>query len=155
MRGFLNGHTGWVIRHDVPRSSRYAPDLAKDAVAIAVRRYYGWFVLLGIVLPAAAGAWYYMSISGAVIGTFWGGFVRLAVGHQIIWAVNSVGHFFGRRPYDTGCKSADQWLLAVPYFGESWHNNHHRPPHQRGFTSGGGSSTWDGASSVGLHWPDS
>ena len=127
-QGFLQGHVGWVIRHDVPMPSQYAPDLAKDPVSTAVSRHYWWFVLAGILLPAAAGAWFCQSVSGAIIGAYWGGFVRLAAGHQIIWAVNSVCHFFGRRPHDTGCASTNQWLLAIPSFGESWHNNHHRAP---------------------------
>jgi stearoyl-CoA desaturase (delta-9 desaturase) len=35
---------------------------------------------------------------------------------------------FGRRPFDTGDESRNLAWLALPTFGEAWHNNHHAFP---------------------------
>jgi stearoyl-CoA desaturase (delta-9 desaturase) len=46
--------------------------------------------------------------------------------------VNYVGHmpnwFGGFRTYNLNDKSTNNWLWAIPSWGESWHNNHHRHP---------------------------
>lgn len=46
--------------------------------------------------------------------------------------VNYVGHkpswFGGSRRYNLRDQSANNWLWAIPSWGESWHNNHHRHP---------------------------
>ncbi len=52
--------------------------------------------------------------------------------------VNYVGHkptWFGSyRNYNINDQSANNWLWALPTWGESWHNNHHR--HPRNYMSG-------------------
>lgn len=52
--------------------------------------------------------------------------------------VNYVGHkpnwIGGFRTYNLGDKSSNNWLWAIPSWGESWHNNHHR--HPRNFSLG-------------------
>ncbi len=65
------------------------------------------------------------SWEGAVTGLIWGGLVRLFFNHHITWSVNSICHFFGRRPFTTSDQSTNNWVLAVPSLGESWHHNHH------------------------------
>ena len=44
------------------------------------------------------------------------------------WSINSICHFYGRRPYDTDEESRNVWPLSLLSFGESWHNNHHAFP---------------------------
>src|SRR5213078_4512005 len=39
--------------------------------------------------------------------------------------VNSICHFFGRRPFAAGDRSTNNWVLALPSLGEAWHHNHH------------------------------
>ena len=52
--------------------------------------------------------------------------------------VNYVGHkpnwLGGFRTYNLNDKSSNNWLWAIPSWGESWHNNHHR--HPRNFSLG-------------------
>jgi stearoyl-CoA desaturase (delta-9 desaturase) len=36
-----------------------------------------------------------------------------------------LAHVLGRQRYVTGDHSRNNWLLALPTFGEGWHNNHH------------------------------
>jgi stearoyl-CoA desaturase (delta-9 desaturase) len=54
--------------------------------------------------------------------------VRILLLHHVTWSVNSVCHFYGKRPFVTGDFSTNNWALAFISFGESWHNNHHAFP---------------------------
>jgi stearoyl-CoA desaturase (delta-9 desaturase) len=54
--------------------------------------------------------------------------VRIFVQQHVIWSVNSACHFFGERPFETGDRSTNNRWLALPSFGEAWHNNHHAFP---------------------------
>ena len=51
--------------------------------------------------------------------------------------VNYVGHkpeWFGSyRSFNTRDQSVNNWLWAIPSWGESWHNNHHRYPKNYSF----------------------
>jgi stearoyl-CoA desaturase (Delta-9 desaturase) len=122
---FLQGHIGWVWRHDVPSPIRYAADLIRDPLVVRIDRFYNWIVLSGIALPGLAGIAIWGGFNGFLIGAYWGG---LAFGHHIIWAINSLCHFSGNRPYDTGDQSSNVGWLSILSFGESWHNNHHQYP---------------------------
>jgi stearoyl-CoA desaturase (delta-9 desaturase) len=42
--------------------------------------------------------------------------------------VNSVGHLWGYRNYDTKDGSRNNTFMALLVFGEGWHNNHHIAP---------------------------
>jgi stearoyl-CoA desaturase (delta-9 desaturase) len=57
-----------------------------------------------------------------------GGAVRVLVVHHVTYSVNSLCHFFGRRRFAAGDESRNLLWLAVPSFGEAWHNNHHAFP---------------------------
>jgi stearoyl-CoA desaturase (delta-9 desaturase) len=52
--------------------------------------------------------------------------------------VNYVGHkpswFGGYRSYNLNDQSSNNWLWALPSWGEAWHNNHHRFPKDYTFT---------------------
>ena len=48
--------------------------------------------------------------------------------HHVTWSTNSICHFFGQRPYDSGDESTNNWPLAIVSLGESWHNTHHAFP---------------------------
>ena len=130
---FVQAHIGWVWQHDVPSPIRYATDLIRDPLVARIDGLYNWIVLSGIVVPGLVGVAIWGGWGGFLIGAYWGGFVRLAVGHHIIWAINSVCHFAGQRPYDSGDHSTNVWWLSVLSFGESWHNNHHRSPTSASF----------------------
>jgi fatty-acid desaturase len=46
----------------------------------------------------------------------------------VTYSINSLCHFFGRRSFATDDRSHNLFWLAIPTFGESWHNNHHAFP---------------------------
>jgi stearoyl-CoA desaturase (Delta-9 desaturase) len=54
--------------------------------------------------------------------------VRVLLLHHATFSINSLCHFFGRRPFVTGDQSRNLAWLAPIAFGEAWHNNHHAFP---------------------------
>ncbi len=65
--------------------------------------------------------WLVAGWPGVIIGFCWS---TVAVWH-VTFSVNSLSHLIGRRPYITGDRSGNSWLLALLTMGEGWHNNHH------------------------------
>jgi stearoyl-CoA desaturase (Delta-9 desaturase) len=131
-RAFWQGHIGWVWRHDVPKPNRYARDLLADPLARSLVHHYSACVALGVLLPAAASA---LALHGslgwagaALFGAYWGGALRIALGHHVIWAINSWCHMQGARPHNSPEHSTNVAALALLSWGESWHNNHHARP---------------------------
>ena len=58
----------------------------------------------------------------------WAGLVRIFLFQHVTFSINSICHMFGKRPFRTRDESRNVWLLALPSFGESWHNGHHAFP---------------------------
>jgi stearoyl-CoA desaturase (Delta-9 desaturase) len=54
--------------------------------------------------------------------------VRVLLLHHATFSINSLCHFFGRRPFATGDESRNLAWLAPLTLGEAWHNNHHAFP---------------------------
>ena len=54
--------------------------------------------------------------------------MRVFLLHHATFSINSLCHFFGRRPFPTGDESRNLAWLAPLAFGEAWHNNHHAFP---------------------------
>jgi stearoyl-CoA desaturase (delta-9 desaturase) len=67
-------------------------------------------------------------VHGVVGGILWGGFARIFALDQATWAVNSLGHMIGARPFPVRDGSRNIGALAPPTMGGSWHNNHHARP---------------------------
>lgn len=133
IRGLAHSHFLWMRRHDYPNIVHYAPDLLKNPVVMRISRRYHFWVILGLVIPAAIGGIAHLSWQGAVSGLLWGGFVRMFVLEHIVWAINSFLHMFGTRPYESRENSRNAGVLALVTFGESWHNNHHAFPDSASF----------------------
>ena len=136
LAAFCQGHIGWVWSHDLPKPQRYARDLQADPAVRWVDRHYPVWVLAGYVLPALAGGALLRSAEGLWVGLYWGGVLRVALGHHIVWAINSWCHAAGNRPHDTADRSTNVAALALLSFGESWHNNHHHQPTSARFGNG-------------------
>lgn len=131
LRGLLVGHSGWT--HDKARARpdgwwTYAKDLYADPDVFKIHYFYFYFMLLGLVLPAAVGGLLHGSLKGALMGLLWGGFVRVFFGDHAIRTVNSLSHLVGTRAFETADNSRNNFLLAVPTLGQAWHHNHHAFP---------------------------
>jgi stearoyl-CoA desaturase (delta-9 desaturase) len=117
--GFFHAHFGWIYDGIDAHPEIYGRWLLGDRmVRFFQRTFYAWAVL-GLAVPFVFDGWR---------GLLWGGLVRLCLSHHITFCVNSVCHVFGRRPFDTGDRSTNQWLIGVLGLGEGWHNNHHAFP---------------------------
>ncbi|MFO1533956.1 MAG: fatty acid desaturase, partial [Thermoplasmatota archaeon] len=89
--------------------------------------FYIWAVL-SFLLPGLMGLAIGHTWLSFWHGVLWGGLVRLALGHHVTWAVNSVCHTFGQREFQSHDESRNEWVVGLLGLGEGWHNNHHAFP---------------------------
>ena len=82
----------------------------------------------GLAVPFGLGVAIGGSVRAGLTGLLWGGAVRLFVLQHVTFSINSICHVFGRRRFRTSDESRNVFWLALPSFGESWHNNHHAFP---------------------------
>ncbi|MEH2031404.1 MAG: acyl-CoA desaturase [Nostoc sp.] len=125
IKGLWYSHVGWLIDHDYPNPTYYTPELLRDKIISKISRFYLVWIIIGLVIPTVIGGLLHWSWIGALQGFLWGGVVRIFLVDNIILSVNSVSHFYGTHPYQTGDQSKNNPWVAIPTFGESWHNNHH------------------------------
>jgi stearoyl-CoA desaturase (delta-9 desaturase) len=127
--GFWHAHLGWVFSDmEVADERRYAKDLISDPWIRFVDRTFVLWVVLGLALAFGAGVALTGSVDGGLTAMLWGGAARIFFVHHATFSINSVCHFFGKADYDTGDESRNVFWLAIPTWGESWHNNHHAFP---------------------------
>ncbi len=129
IRGLTHAHLGWTFRSGGRASPRrYAKDLLEDPVIRVVDRTFLVWVLAGLAFPFALGLALTGTLLGGLTGLLWGGAVRILFVHHVTFSINSLCHFFGRQRFPTGDESRNLAWLALPSFGEAWHNNHHAFP---------------------------
>ena len=129
IRGLAYAHLGWVFKDmEVADERRYAKDLLADPLIRFVDRTFVLWVIVGLAVPFGLGVALTGSITGGLIGLLWGGAARIFFVHHATFSINSLCHFFGRQDYDTGDESRNLAWLAIPTWGEAWHNNHHAFP---------------------------
>jgi stearoyl-CoA desaturase (delta-9 desaturase) len=93
-----------------------------------ISRLFPLIVTVSFVLPALLGFALTGDLGGALSAFVWGGLVRIFFLHHVTWSINSICHFYGKRPFETTDFSTNNWVLSLISFGESWHNNHHAFP---------------------------
>jgi stearoyl-CoA desaturase (Delta-9 desaturase) len=127
--GLAHAHLGWMFRgKDMANPARYAKDLLADRDLRLISRTFPLWVLLGLAIPFALGLALTGSLAGGLTGLLWGGAVRILLLHHATFSINSLCHYFGRRPFPTSDQSRNLAWLAPLAFGEAWHNNHHAFP---------------------------
>ncbi len=125
LKELWHAHIGWFFAKEKTRIKKFAPDLLADVQVTRIdKRYFTWLFLS----PFVAGGLLTQSFRGALTGLLWGGFARIFFVHHVTWSINSICHFFGKKPYETHDESMNNVWLAIPSLGESWHNNHHAFP---------------------------
>jgi stearoyl-CoA desaturase (Delta-9 desaturase) len=129
LRGLLHAHIGWVFTDmEVADERRYAKDLLADPVIRFVDRTFVLWVIAGLAFAFGLGVALTGSVTGGLTALLWGGAARIFLLHHATFSINSLCHFFGRRDYETGDESRNLAWLAIPTWGEAWHNNHHAFP---------------------------
>jgi stearoyl-CoA desaturase (delta-9 desaturase) len=128
-KGFFHAHIGWLFIHTQRgNKQRFAPDLLKDPVVRFIDRTFVLWAVVGLAIPFGLG----VAIGGTVLaglsGLLWGGAMRILVLHHVTYSINSLCHMFGKRDFETTDESRNLAWLAIPTFGEAWHNSHHAFP---------------------------
>jgi len=127
--GFWHSYFGWLLdsAYDYPKSM--VKDLAARPGLVWIDRHWFGLYLAGLAIPAFVGLIIGGTAYDAFIGFLWGGPFRQFVALQITFAVNSICHLWGTRPYATADGSRNNLFLGVIAFGDGWHNNHHAFPY--------------------------
>jgi len=123
-RGFWYAHMGWMLR-DYPSGAldfSNARDLEADPlVAFQHKHYLGLALGMNFIFPLLVG-WAFGDPLGFLL---LGGLLRLVVNHHLTFFINSLAHYWGRRPYTADNTARDNDLIAVFTYGEGYHNFHH------------------------------
>jgi stearoyl-CoA desaturase (delta-9 desaturase) len=127
-KGLWWAHTGWLFQRKQAVKAIYAPDLLADRDLRMIHRLFPLWVAASVLLPplialAITGSW--VAAGSALL---WASLVRIFLLHHVTFAINSVCHVVGRRPFATRDQSRNFWPLAILSGGESWHNLHHAEP---------------------------
>ena len=129
LKGLFHAHIGWVFSDmEVADERRYARDLLADPMIRFVDRTFILWVVAGLAFPFGLGVLLSGTVTGGLTGLLWGGAARIFLLHHATFCINSLCHFFGKRAYDTDDESRNLAWLALPTWGEAWHNNHHAFP---------------------------
>lgn len=127
-KGFLWAHIGWLLAQEPIDARRWAPDMLDRPLTARLSRHFPWFLFATLAVPTVLCGLITWSWEGALAGFFWAGLVRVALVQHVTWSINSVCHIWGKRPFKTRDESTNVAWLALPSFGESWHNFHHAEP---------------------------
>ena len=118
--------------HEVDNNTKWKMrKLITDPFHQFLHRYYFGLLIAWSLLLYTIGGFYlmvFLHLAPAVITAFMSNIVNY-VGHKPTWW----GAF---RTYNLNDQSTNNWLWAIPSWGETWHNNHHR--HPRNFRTGQG-----------------
>jgi len=139
-KNFLWSHTLWFMTdYALPTFLKEIPDWVKFKELRFINRF-DWIAVLALALGCYfLGEWSvfqaWTSLDGlSMLG--WGFFLPTVLLYHATFSVNSLTHMFGKKKYETGDESRNNWFVSIITFGEGWHNNHHFFPgsaHQ-GFT---------------------
>ncbi len=127
-RGLWHAHIGWMFSRELSAWSVFARDLVQQRRLFRLHQTYVLWVALGLLLPALAGGWLHRSWFGAWQGFLFGGMLRIALVNHASWAVGSICHRWGSKPFRTHDHSVNNHLVALLAFGEGLQNNHHAFP---------------------------
>ena len=131
--GFWWSHVFWfTTRRNFPTDLDQVRDFARFPELHFIDRYdlIAQLTLLALLYGGgeALAAWAPgLGTSGLQL-VVWGFFVSTTVLFHGTSTINSLGHLFGSRRYETTDTSRNNFWLALITLGEGWHNNHHFYP---------------------------
>ena len=128
LAGLWHAHTGWLFDPERTNIDKFAPDLMADPSISRINRNFPLIAVVSIVLPGLIGLAVTRSWIGGLTALVWGGLARIFFLHHVTWSINSICHFYGKRPFKSRDLSTNNWVMALLSFGEGWHNSHHAFP---------------------------
>lgn len=127
-KGLRHAHFGWALDDTVSDLDVYGKGLREDPViAFCHDTRVLWYLVSLLVLPGlwACAFGTFEDIPGTILVA---GFLRMTAALHGFALINSLGHYKGRKPFETGDESRNNWIVAIVALGEGWHNNHHKYP---------------------------
>jgi stearoyl-CoA desaturase (delta-9 desaturase) len=130
-RGFWWSHMGWFTCDASFRTQLHRiKDFARFPELRFLDRYDSFAPLLLIVLLFVSGealaAWAPQLETSGLQLVVWGFVISTVFLFHATVTINSLGHIWGSRRFNTKDHSRNNALLALLTLGEGWHNNHHR-----------------------------
>lgn len=123
-KGLWFSHIGWMLRHYPNGQDDFsnAKDLQRDKIVMWQHRHYYSIALVMNLFPPL--------LLGFLTGDYLAyillmGVLRLVYSHHTTFFINSLAHFWGRRPYTAENTARDNGILALLTYGEGYHNYHH------------------------------
>ena len=119
----IDGVKIFTLEYKVKDKTRFLKHILSDGYQRMLHRYYFLVLVSYSILLYAIGGLYlmvFLHLLPAAITAIMSNVVNF-VGHKPEW-------FGGYRTFNLKDTSANNWLWAIPSWGESWHNNHHRFP---------------------------
>lgn len=123
-RGLWFSHIGWMLR-DYPNGAddfSNCKDLQRDKIVMWQHKHYYSIALAMNIIPPLILGW----ITGQYLAFLLSmGVLRLVYSHHTTFFINSLAHYWGRRPYCGDNTARDNDVLALFTYGEGYHNYHH------------------------------
>jgi stearoyl-CoA desaturase (delta-9 desaturase) len=124
-RGLWFSHMGWMLRNwpSGKEDLSNVQDLMRDPIVMWQEKHYvtiTWIMNLAppLLVGLITGDW--------LANLLLMGFARLVITHHTTFFINSLAHYWGRRPFSDENTSRDNPFLAFFTHGEGYHNFHHR-----------------------------
>ena len=129
-KSFLWSHIGWITsRKNFLTDYTAIKDFARYPELVFLNRFNKLIPLLLGVLLFVSGEW--LSLNAPSLNTngwqliVWGWFISTTVLLHGTSTINSLSHLYGKKRFDTGDESRNNFWLSLITLGEGWHNNHH------------------------------
>ncbi|XP_050380835.1 palmitoyl-monogalactosyldiacylglycerol delta-7 desaturase, chloroplastic-like [Argentina anserina] len=122
IKGFWYSHIGWIVDYH----SRFRRPDARKFKNVGDLKNQWYYRFLHYTYPfhsIALGSLLYTA--GGLPFVVWGMGVRTVIFLHVTFSINSICHIWGKRVWNTGDSSKNNWLLGLLAHGEGWHNNHH------------------------------
>ena len=123
-KGLWFSHIGWML-HEYPNGAddfSNCKDLQRDKIVMwQHKHYYSIAIAMNVLPPLLFGF-----ITGEYLAYFLTmGILRLVYSHHTTFFINSLAHYWGKRPYCGDNTARDNDVLALFTYGEGYHNYHH------------------------------
>ncbi len=124
-RGFWFSHIGWMLRSwpSGEEDLSNVQDLMRDPIVMWQEKHYvsiTW--IMNLAPPLLVGFFTGDYLANLLLM----GFARLVITHHCTFFINSLAHYWGRRPFSDENTARDNGWLALLTYGEGYHNFHHR-----------------------------
>ena len=131
---FLWSHIGWIADpKNFATDYDEIKDLSKYPELVFLNRFnklVPGLMVVGLYFLGdwVASQWPALGTSGWQI-LVWGFFISTTALFHGTATINSLAHLYGKKRFDTGDQSRNNFYLSLITLGEGWHNNHHHYMH--------------------------